>query len=135
MQESATANKDLYCHNCGKLKSQITQPRPTDSDLLREFGHEIYARAGRNAINVNEVLLAIVGAIVWLKDDNPIELCPSEDQTQKVLLVSIGGRRYSFLYNEETRQIDLRETEKGALIYSFSNRTETSKVRLIFKTL
>ena len=106
----------------------------TDIDLLKEYISGVMGRADHHAKKVNEISLTLVGAIVWTKDKNPIQVLAREGEMKNVLWVKINGKKYAFSYNHGTKSIDMREdTTKGNLIYSFSNTTPISEVRRVFK--
>ena len=109
----------------------------TEIEELRAYLKGVMDRADHHAGNVNEIALALVGAILWRKnDDEPIKVMVREGETTNVLWVRIGQKRYAFSYNHTERCIELREGGlQGATLYIFSNGTPLSDVRKIFETL
>ncbi len=80
--------------------------------------------------------MAIAGAIVWEKDNDPIEVYAKEGEMKNVLWVRIGGQRYAFSYNHTNGTIEMRTgTTQGSLVNSFSNSTPVTDVWQFFKFL
>lgn len=108
----------------------------TDIELLKDYISGVMGRADHHAKGVNEIALALVGAIVWKKDNEPIEVYAREGQMKNVLWVRIGGVKYALSYNHKSEAIDMRkDTTKGILIASFSNDTPVSEIRQVFENL
>lgn len=104
---------------------------------LRSYLNGVMDRVDHHAGNVNEIALALTGAILWRKnDDEPIRVMVREGKTTNVLWVKIGQKLYAFSYNHESGEIDMREGSiQGPTIHSFSNDTPLSSVRSIFESL
>lgn len=109
----------------------------TDVEQLRDYLCGVMARADHHADNVKEISLALVGAILWRKDDNEaIQVMTRAGEAKNVLWVRISGQRYAFVYNHATEEIDMRRgTVQGGSIYSFSNATPIAAVIQIFLSL
>ena len=108
-----------------------------DVDQLRKYLSGVMDRADHHANNVNEIALALVGAILWRKDDDAhIKVMAQNGETKNVLWVRIGQKRYAFSYNHRTGKIEMRTGSiQGKPIQSFSNKTALSKVRKVFEVL
>lgn len=108
----------------------------TDVDRLRDYIRGVMERADHHAEHVNEVALALVGAIIWRKDDDPIEVRVHDGEMKNVLWFKVEGERYAFSYNHRTNSIELRQgTTHGAVMGSFTNATPCSEVRRAFEQL
>jgi hypothetical protein len=109
----------------------------TEIEELREYLRGVMDRADHHAGTVNEVALALAGAILWRKnDDEPIKVMVREGETTNVLWVRIGPKRYALSYNHTSRQIELREGGlQGPTLHTFTNATPMSSVRTIFESL
>ena len=109
----------------------------TEIEDLRAYLNGVMNRADHHAGNVNEIALALVGAILWRKeDDEPIKIMTREGQTGNVLWVKINGKRYVFSYNHTTVQIEMRQgSTQGSTLHVFDNKTPLSSVRTIFEAL
>ncbi|MBI5179296.1 MAG: hypothetical protein HZA04_08595 [Nitrospinae bacterium] len=92
-----------------------------DVNLLRDYLRGVLDRADHHANNVNEVALAIAGAVVWIKDDKPLEVRAMNGEVKNVLWFWVSGNRYALSYNHDIGQIELREkSTQGKSIASFS---------------
>ena len=108
----------------------------TDLDILKEYIGGVMGRADHHAKNINEITLALVGAIVWKKDEEPVEVMAHKGEMKNVLWVKINGVRYAFSYNRHNKSVSMhRDSTHGMLIYSFSNQTPVSKIREVFESL
>lgn len=90
-----------------------------------------------HAPNVNAIALALLGAVLWKKDeDAEIEVRTHAGSTANVLWVQIAGQRYAIAYNHKRECIELRErATTGDVLFSFTNRTPVTEVRRIFEEL
>lgn len=108
----------------------------TDIDILKDYIGGVMDRADHHAKNVNEVTLALVGAIVWKKDPEPIKVMVQKGEMKNVLWVKINGVRYAFSYNHHNKSVSMyRDSIQGMLVYSFSNSTPLSEIRNVFEAL
>lgn len=93
-------------------------------------------RADHHAKNINEITLALVGAIIWRKDSEAIEVMVRKGEMKNVLWVKINGIRYAFSYNHKNDSISMhRDSTHGMLVYDFTNQTPVAKIREVFETL
>lgn len=76
-----------------------------------------------HANEVEQIALALAGAIIWRKDDGKdSQVMQKDGDTKNVLWVSIGGQRYAFSYNHAAKAIEMREGNmRGPVLHSFSN--------------
>jgi hypothetical protein len=109
----------------------------TEIEELREYLNGVMNRADHHAGSVNEIALALVGAIIWRKnDDDPIRVMVREGQTTNVLWVRIGDVRYALSYNHDQSQIEMRAgSVQGPTLHRFDNNTPLSAVRAAFERL
>lgn len=108
----------------------------TDIDELQRYMLGVMARADHHAGEVNEIALALAGAIVWKKDDQTIKVMSRDGETKNVLWVNIGGNKYAFSYNHDTQNIEMRKgTIQGSVLHAFDNNTPLSDIRQIFDAL
>lgn len=107
-----------------------------DVDSLQQYIIGVMNRADHHAGNVNEIALALVGAIVWKKDDTPIRVMARDGETKNVLWVSINSVRYAFSYNHQTNQIEMRGgSVQGDVLHHFDNSTPLTDIKEIFEAL
>lgn len=108
----------------------------TEIEELQQYLTGVMGRAAHHAGAVNEIALALAGAIIWRKDDEPIKVMAQNGQTKNVLWTRIGGQRYAFSYNHSKGEIEMRrDTTHGPVLHRFSNRTALAQVRQIFESL
>lgn len=108
----------------------------TDLDILKEYIRGVMGRADHHAKNINEITLALVGAIIWKKDQEPIEVMVHKGEMKNVLWVRINGVRYAFSYNHKNNSVSMhRDSTHGVLVDSFSNQTPVSRIREVFEKL
>lgn len=103
----------------------------TEIEVLRQYIGGVMARADHHANGVDEVALALIGAILWRKDgDQEIKVLVN------VLWVYIGGARYAFSYNHDSGEIEMRDgSTQGPVKHTFSNAVDAASVKAIFETL
>jgi hypothetical protein len=103
----------------------------TEIEVLRQYIGGVMARADHHANRVDEVALALVGAILWRKDaDQEIKVLVN------VLWVYIGGSRYALSYNPESGEIEMRNgSTHGTVKHTFSNAVNASIVKAIFEAM
>jgi hypothetical protein len=107
-----------------------------DVDALKGYLEAAMGRAKHHPGNVDGVILALTGAIVWKKDADPIEPMGSKEDEKNVLWVKFNGIRYAFSYNHAARTVELRkDSTDGAVMYSFSNATPYADIISAFDTL
>lgn len=109
----------------------------TEIEELRTYINGVMNRADHHAGNVQEIALALAGAILWRKDDEePIRVMAQGGETKNVLWVRIGGQRYAFSYNHAAGEIEMREGgTQGPTIHAFSNATPLATVYQVFEAL
>src|SRR5579884_2202381 len=96
-----------------------------DVATLKQYIEAIMVRSEHHGPNVGGIALALAGAVIWRKDDAPIEVREGRSMAHgTVLWVQIGGQRYAFRYNHTTGAIEMRlGTVRGDVLHTFSNQT------------
>jgi hypothetical protein len=109
----------------------------TDVEILKGYINGVMERAEHHADQVEQIALALAGAIIWKKDDGKdIQVMQKDGDTKNVLWVSIGGQRYAFSYNHAAKAIEMREGNmRGPVVHSFSNATSLTTLHGIFAGL
>jgi hypothetical protein len=108
----------------------------TDVERLQEYMHGVISRAEHHAQNVNEIVYALVGAVVCYKDADPIKVLTQDGEMKNVMWIMINRSKYALSFNHKTGEIELRSgTIKGDVLHSFSNSTPNSQVRQVFENL
>ncbi len=104
-------------------------------DVLQQYIRGVIDRAEHHANHVDEVCLAIAGAIVWRKDDDLL-IMTREGEMKNVLWMHVNGRRYALSYNHSLQCIQVREgTVRGDALASFTNATPIGEVKRFFGSL
>lgn len=106
-----------------------------DIDILKVYISGVLDRANHHAHNVNEIVLAIAGGIIWRTTHN-IRVMSREGEMKNVLWLQVEERTLCFAYNHETGSIEIREGSiQGNVIEEFNNSTPLSNVKNFFETL
>jgi hypothetical protein len=107
----------------------------TGVDVLQDYISGVMARAEHHANNVDEVALAIAGAIVWRKQGDLRVMARAGDM-KNVLWVRMSGHRYALAYNHVAGTIEVRNgSTQGPVLASFSNATPLANVKRFFESL
>jgi len=111
-------------------------PREIDDiDVLQQYIRGVVDRAEHHAPDVDEIALAIAGAIVWRKAGR-IRVMERDGEMKNVLWVTIGQTRYVLSYNHDACTIEVREqTVQGRTLASFSNASPVADVKRFFAGL
>jgi len=109
----------------------------TETEILSNYLRGVMDRAEHHAEMVDEIALALIGAILWRKDTSTsIQVLQRDGDTKNVLWVHIRGQRYAFSYNHSTGTIEMRRgTTHGASTHDFSNATTLAEVKGVFESL
>jgi hypothetical protein len=104
----------------------------SDVDVLQEYIAGVMERAAHHAGKVEEIALAVAGAIIWRKD-GPIKIYEREGEMTNALWVTISGKKYALSYNHRAETIEFREKSmQGKVLATFTNATPVSKVKEFF---
>lgn len=107
----------------------------TDLQILQRYIQGVMERAEHHAGGVDEICLAIAGAIIWTKSGD-IEVFEREGEMKNVLWVNIDNKRYAFTYEHDTDSIDIKEgSTQGDVIISFTNENTAGDVKNFFSSL
>lgn len=89
-------------------------------------------RANHHAYGVNEIVLALIGSVVWRSDGN-FEVKEYAGAPANILWMDVNNKRYCFKYNHEEDKIECLEGgHKGAVIAPFDNHTSIADVKSFF---
>jgi len=104
-------------------------------DILQQYIQGVMERAEHHANNVDEVCLAIAGAVVWRKDGE-LEVMSRDGDMKNVLWLRVDGYRYALSYNHEQQCIEVRvQNTQGDVLASFTNATSVREVKRFFSNL
>jgi hypothetical protein len=110
----------------------------SEVEQLREYVRGVLGAAQHHAGNVDEIILAIAGAIIARKDDTPLQVRAGRTQEmgRAITFTSNRGNTYALSYNHTTKQIDMKQNNShGPVIHSFDNATPLSVVASTFAAL
>ena len=109
----------------------------TNIGVLQQYISGVMERANHHGGDVNEIVLALIGEILWQIDhDSDIEVHARDGDIKNVLWAYIRGTKYAFSYNHEAGQIEMREgSVRGQTIQSFTNETSIRDVKDFFDSL
>jgi hypothetical protein len=105
-------------------------------DIWREYLQGVMNRANHHAQNVNEIALALIGAIIWRSTDE-VKVMEREGEAKNILWMCVNGRNFCFTYDHSNGGfIAMREgNSRGNIIHRFTNQTTNSEVKEIFENL
>lgn len=110
--------------------------RISDVQVLNEYLRGVIERAEHHAGRIDEIILAIAGALVWRKDPDELQVFEREGEMKNVLWARIGGERYACSYNHDTESIEVRRgSTHGTVLESFDNSTPLRDVKQFFERL
>jgi hypothetical protein len=110
----------------------------SEVEKLREYVRGVLGAAQHHAGNVDEIILAIAGAIIARKDDTPLQVRPGKTQEmgKAISFTSNRGNTYALSYNHATQQVDLKKNNsRGIVLHSFDNTTPLSVIASTFAAL
>jgi len=104
--------------------------------LLKEYFNGVLERADHHAQGVQEIALALMGAVIW-KSEGDIDVKETKDGGMgNILWFNTLTNRYAMYYNHSTISIELRaRTMTGDTMHVFNNGTPISEVFSVFKSL
>ena len=106
----------------------------TDIDALRDYIHGVMDRAKHHAGNVDEIALAIAGAVIW-RTDGDIKVYEYKGQVKNALWTHINGQKYVLSYNHAGQIEVRRDSLRGGVLGSFDNSNTAGDVRQFFSSL
>lgn len=104
-------------------------------EALKEYFNGVMNRANHHADNVNEIVLALIGGVIWCAEGN-FEVRQYGGAPANILWMEVGDTRYCFKFNHETEKIECLEGgHVGAVLETFDNQTTISEVKSFFAGL
>jgi integron cassette protein len=110
----------------------------TTIDDLQTYLLGIMERADHHAPEAQDILQALIGAVVWRKDaDVPLRVRQGNaGNPANQLWVSISGVRYAIAWSHENRCIEMRHGgAHGPAVLTFDSTTSPAMIRKIFESL
>ena len=107
----------------------------TSIQELQTYLQGVLDRANHHAINVSQITLALVGAIIW-RADGQISVREYGGRPANMIWFHIGDHRYVLTFNHGTQKIELKDrTQTGAIITTFDNTSSHQDVIAAFENL
>lgn len=104
-------------------------------DTLKDYFNGVMNRANHHADYVNEIVLALIGGVIWRSEGN-FEVKQYDGAPANILWMYVNDRRYCFKFNHETGRIECLEGgHSGTLKMEFDNDTPISEVKKFFENL
>lgn len=103
--------------------------------LMKRYFTGVMERANHHANQVDEVILALMGCIIWRAAE--VEVRTYRDRTANMLWMTTDkGDTYSFIYNHNTGNIECHEGNmNGTLLKEFNNVNSLSDLKSFFTSL
>lgn len=110
-------------------------PLTTISDL-QAYLSGVAQRADHHAQNVNEVILALAGAVVLFKDaTSQLRVRTHAGRPANVLWMEIKGQTYALAYNHDGHVEVRLNTTRGRVLRRFDDTTSSSDIIQFFGSL
>ncbi len=108
-----------------------------DIEILQQYLEGVMGRSGHHADEVREIVLALVGAVIWKKNGIPIEVKEYDGEPANILWWhSQNGNKYAFNYDHKNKNIKLHQrTFRGEVLATFDNDTPIKEIIELFETL
>jgi len=104
-------------------------------DVLQEYLQGVLDRADHHARGVDQIALALVGAVIWRKS-GALKVMAVDGDMKNVLWFETDTSRYALSYNHREGAIELREKSvRGSVLASFTNKTPLAELRGLFADL
>ena len=109
-----------------------------DIQTLRTYLRGVVGRAKHHAKGVDQIVLALAGAVIVRKDKAPLKVRSAPKAILgRALTFSTGKTKsYALSYNHRDRCIELKKGSfRGAVLHSFTNETSLAEVMTVFNKL
>ena len=106
-----------------------------DIRLMKRYLEGIMDRANHHAQQVNEIVLALAGGVIWRGAE--IDVRTYNGETANMLWMKTDlGKEYCFIFNHNNGMIEAHEeTMNGRLLRQFSNTNKTYDVKAFFEDM
>lgn len=102
---------------------------------FKTYFEGVMGRADHHADSVNEIILALVGGVVWRSNGN-FKVREYNGAPANMLWLEVNGKSYCFNFNHSEGCIDVHEgSAKGPVIKTFDNSSPLSEVKSFFEKL
>lgn len=101
---------------------------------LKTYFNGVMNRADHHADNVNEVVLALIGGVIWKSDSFKVR--EYNGSPANILWMEINDKRYCFKFNHFTGNIEVCENGHGGnVIMTFNNSNTLQEIKAFFDSL
>lgn len=109
----------------------------SDVEVLSEYLRGVVDRAEHHAGGVDEIALAVAGAVLWKKDaGTSVKVMERDGELKNVLWVYVSRARYALSYNHVAGAIEVRQgTTHGQALATFTNKSTVNDVKTFFAHL
>lgn len=102
---------------------------------LKTYFEGVMNRADHHADNVNEIVLALIGGVIWKSGDD-VQVKQYNDAPANILWMYCNNQRYCFTFNHETGDIEIKAgSMKGEIIQTFNNQSAITDIKSFFNSL
>ena len=102
---------------------------------LNEYFNGVMGRADHHADNVNEIILALIGGVIW-RSKSSFEVKQYNGAPANILWMNVNDNWYCFKFNHESGNIECCEGGyNGKVLKSFNNQTPISDIKAFFAKL
>lgn len=104
-------------------------------ESLKDYFSGVMGRADHHANDVNEIILALVGCVIW-KSEGKFRVREYDGVPANMLWMDVNNTQYCFSYNHLEGWIEIhKESAKGVLLKTFTNTTTLSELKSFFEKL
>ena len=102
---------------------------------LQEYFNGVMGRADHHADSVNEIILALVGGVIW-RSTRDFEVKQYNGAPANILWMYINDDTYCFKFNHESGNVEVcLGLYKGDVVKEFNNDTPLCEVKAFFEKL
>lgn len=104
-------------------------------NTLQRYFKGVVKRANCHAHEVSGLIYKLLGAVIYLKDEDSFIEVRGNDKTGNILWVCINGQRYAFRYEHANNgSIEIRKSSfKGEMLLRATNETDLKEIFDVFK--
>jgi hypothetical protein len=107
----------------------------TSVERLQQYIRGVMTRADHHAHDVDEVILAIVGGVLW-RADGDLQVRGEDGDLKNVLWFEVDGERYAISYRREPPSVEIRQhSTQGPAIHSFDDDSSLADIKDFFASL
>jgi hypothetical protein len=109
----------------------------TDVDRLQTYLRGVIGDAKHHAPKVDQIVLALAGAVISRKDKSPLEVRSTPRGMGRALTFTTSrGNRYALSYDHASQEIVLKDGNiQGPVLHRFDNSTPVAEVASVFEAL